>query len=288
MACVPLAAAIGAPLSTSLLYLDGMLGYRGWQWMFMLQGLPSVALGVVTYYYLTGTPSEAKWLGADERSWLAGRIRAEGARKEEHLSLSMLQTLWNGRVLVLSAVAFFIASQVIGVAFFLPTIVKGFGLTNMQTGLVSTIPPACGAVAMIWWGRRSDRRMERRYHLAGALMVGALGIIAAGFIGDPVLKMAAFTISAIGLNASLPVFWTLAPAFLMGPSAAVGIAFINSIAALGAFLAPYMLGVVKDMTGDFSLGLYVLGGGVIVGALIVLGFAHANALELAPEAQPGV
>jgi ACS family tartrate transporter-like MFS transporter len=286
MACIPLSAAIGAPFSTSLLYLDGMLGYRGWQWMFLLQGLPSIILGVVTYFYLTGTPSEAKWLGADERGWLAGRIRAEGARKEEHLSLGMLQTLWNGRVLVLSAVAFFIAAQLLGVGFFLPTIVKGFGLTNMQTGLVSIIPPACGAAAMIWWGRRSDRRMERRYHLAGPMMVGALGIIAAGFISDPVLKMVAFTVSAIGLNASLPVFWTLAPAFLTGPSAAVGIAFINSVAALGAFLAPYMLGVVKDMTGDFAGGLYVLGGGVIVGALIVLGFTHAHALEHAPEAQP--
>src|SRR3978361_1030014 len=165
MACIPLSAAIGSPLSTSLLYLDGWLGYRGWQWMFLLEGLPSVALGVATYFFLTGTPNEAKWLRADERGWLDTRIKAEGARKAGALSLSMLETLMNGRVLALSIVAFFIAAQLLGVGFFLPTIVKGFGLTNMQTGLVSIIPPACGSVAMIWWGRHSDRLMERRYHL---------------------------------------------------------------------------------------------------------------------------
>lgn len=251
--------------------------------MFLLEGLPSVILGVVTYYYLTGSPAEAKWLKPNERSWLDGRLQAESERKSGLLTLGMLETLWNGRVVVLSIVAFFIASQLLGVGFFLPTIVKGFGLTNMQTGLVSVIPPACGAVAMIWWGRRSDRTMERRYHLSGAMTLGALGIIAAGFIDDPVLKMAAFTVSAIGLNASLPVFWTLAPAFLTGPSAAVGIAFINSVAALGAFLAPYMLGLVKDATGSFTLGLYILGGGVLVGALFVLSFSHDHALEQAPE-----
>ncbi len=283
MACIPLSAAIGAPFSTSLLYLDGMLGYRGWQWMFLLEGLPSIVLGVVTFFYLTGTPAEANWLQPAERIWLATRLRAESERKSGILSLGMLETLWNGRVIVLSIVAFFIASQLLGVGFFLPTIVKGFGLTNMQTGLVSIIPPACGAVAMIWWGRHSDRTMERRYHLAGAMTLGALGIIAAGFIDDPVLKMAAFTISAIGLNASLPVFWTLAPAFLTGPSAAIGIAFINSVAALGAFLAPYMLGLVKDATGSFTAGLYILGGGVIVGALFVLSFTHDHALEHPPE-----
>ena len=285
MACIPLAAAIGSPISTSLLYLDGLLGYRGWQWMFLLEGIPSIMLGVVTYYYLTGSPAEAKWLQPEQRNWLQARLKAENARKSELLSLSMLQTLWNGRVIVLSIVALFIAAQVIGVGFFLPTIVKGFGLTNMQTGWVSTIPPACGAVAMILWGRRSDRKMERRYHLASALMVGALGIMAAGFIDDPVLKMAAFTVSAIGLNASLPVFWTLAPAFLTGSSAAVGIAFINSVAALGAFLSPYMLGLVKDATGSFTLGLYILGAGVIVAALLVLSFAHDHALEHVPEGQ---
>jgi len=284
MACIPLSAAIGAPFSTSLLYLDGLWGLRGWQWMFIVQGLPSVLLGFATWYYLTERPAEAHWLAPEQRTWLSARLGAEASHKETHLSLGMLETLWNGRVLVLSAIAFFIAAQLLGVGFFLPTIVKGFGLTNMQTGIVAIIPPACGAAAMIWWGRRSDRHMERRFHLAGAMTVGALGIIAAGFLDDPVLKMIAFTVSAMGLNGSLPVFWTLAPAFLTGPSAAVGIAFINSVAAFGAFLAPYMLGLVKDATGSFTGGLYILGAGVLVGVVCVLAFPHARALEHAPDA----
>lgn len=285
MACIPLSSAIGSPLSTSLLYLDGMMGLKGWQWLFLLEGIPSVLLGIATFYYLTDRPKEATgWLEEDERNWLESRIDGEHTRKAEHLSLGMLETLINPRVLALSVVAYAIASLVLGVGFFLPTIVKGFGLTNMQTGLVAIIPPACGAVAMIYWGRHSDRAMERKYHLFGAMMLAAIGVAAAAVIDDPVMKMVAFTLSAIGLNASLPVFWTLAPAFLTGPSAAVGIAFINSVAALGAFVAPWLLGLIKDATGSFMWGLLAIGAMVVGGALIVLAIDHKGALEHAPDA----
>ena len=269
MACIPLSSAIGSPLSTSLLYLDGILGLRGWQWLFLLEGIPSVVLGVVTYYYLTDRPNQAQsWLERDERVWLDARIEAEHQRKELELSLGMLQTLINRQVLVLSVIAYMIASMLLAVGFFLPQIVKGFGLTNMQTGLVSVIPPAFGAVAMILWGRKSDRAMERKLHLISAMALAAVGLTAAAFIDDPVLKMVCFTLSAMGLNASLPVFWTLAPSFLTGPSAAVGIAFINSVAALGAFVAPWLLGLIKDATGDYTYGLLMLSAGVAIGALL--------------------
>ena len=283
MACIPLSSAIGSPLSTSLLYLDGTLGLRGWQWLFLLEGIPSVIMGVVTYFYLTDRPSDAKtWLEADERAWLDARILAEHTRKEAELSLTMWETLINPRVLMLSVIAFSIASMLLAVGFFLPQIVKGFGLTNMQTGLVSIIPPAFGAVAMIWWGRHSDRAMERKIHLASAMLLAAAGLTAAALIDQPVLKMVCFTISAIGLNASLPVFWTLAPNFLTGPSAAVGIAFINSVAALGGFLAPWLLGLIKDATGGYMWGLVILSAGVTAGAALVLAIRHDPALEHEP------
>ena len=283
MACIPLSSAIGSPLSTSLLYLDGTLGLRGWQWLFLLEGIPSVILGVVTYFYLTDRPSDAKtWLEADERAWLDARILAEHERKEAELSLTMWETLINPRVLMLSVIAFSIASMLLAVGFFLPQIVKGFGLSNMQTGLVSIIPPAFGAVAMIWWGRHSDRAMERKIHLASAMLLAAAGLTAAALIDQPVLKMVCFTISAIGLNASLPVFWTLAPNFLTGPSAAVGIAFINSVAALGGFLAPWLLGLIKDATGGYMWGLVILSAGVTAGAALVLAIRHDPALEHEP------
>jgi MFS family permease len=152
----------------------------------------------------------------------------------------------------------------------------------MQTGLVTVIPYAVGAAAMIWYGRRSDRLMERKGHLAVALLVAAVGVGAAAIIEEPVMKMTAFTVSAAGLYAALPVFWTLAPAFLSGASAAVGIAYINSWAALGAFVAPYVMGVLKDATGTFTYGLLALGVGVLVSILVVLFIGHDRKLEETP------
>ncbi len=283
MACIPLSAAIGAPISTALLYLDGLGGLRGWQWLFLLQGLPSVLLGVVTWFYLTERPQDAAWLAPDERDWLDRRITAEHARKREAMSLNLVQTFFNGRVFALGMVAAVISALIFGVGFFLPQIVKAFGLTNMQTGWVSVIPPAAGAVSMIYWGRRSDKRMERKFHLLAALILAAAGVGAAAIIDDPVLKMVCFTLSAMGLNASLAVFWTLAPSFLTGPSAALGIALINSWAALAAFLAPWMMGYVKGATGSYTYGLLILSGAVLCGALVVLGFSHRQELEHAPE-----
>jgi ACS family tartrate transporter-like MFS transporter len=284
MACIPLSAAIGSPLSTSLLYLDGILGLRGWQWLFLLEGIPSVLLGVATFFYLTERPRYATgWLVQDERDWLEGRITAEHDRKQAELSLGMWQTLINPRVLLLGAVAYCLASITLGVGFFLPLIVKEFGLTNMQTGLVAIIPPAFGAVGMIWWGRMSDRAMERKYHLFAAMALAAMGIAAAALVDQPVLKMVCLTLSAIGVYASSPVFWTLAPNFLTGPSAAVGIAFINSVAALGAFVAPWLIGLIKDATGSFSYGLLMLAALVTAGGFVVLSIRHDIVLEHAPE-----
>ena len=284
MACIPLSAALGSPLSTSLLYLDGILGLRGWQWLFLLEGIPSILLGVTTFFYLTERPRYATgWLAQDERDWLDGRLTAEHDRKQAELSLGMWQTLINPRVLVLSVVAYCLASITLGVGFFLPLIVKEFGLTNMQTGLVAIIPPAFGAAAMIWWGRKSDRAMERKYHLFAVMALAAIGIAAAAFVNHPVLKMACLTLSAMGVYASSPVFWTLAPNFLTGPSAAVGIAFINSVAALGAFVAPWLIGLIKDATGSFSYGLLMLAALVTAGGFLVLSIEHDIVLEHAPE-----
>ena len=284
MACIPLSAALGSPLSTSLLYLDGILGLRGWQWLFLLEGIPSILLGVTTFFYLTERPRYATgWLAQDERDWLDGRITAEHDRKQAELSLGMWQTLINRRVLVLSVVAYCLASITLGVGFFLPLIVKEFGLTNMQTGLVAIIPPAFGAAAMVWWGRKSDRAMERKYHLFAVMALAAIGIAAAAFVNHPVLKMACLTLSAMGVYASSPVFWTLAPNFLTGPSAAVGIAFINSVAALGAFVAPWLIGLIKDATGSFSYGLLMLAALVTAGGFLVLSIEHDIVLEHAPE-----
>ncbi len=285
MACIPLSAALGAPISTSLLYLDGIAGLSGWQWLFLAEGIPAVILGVVTWFYLTERPAEAHWLSHEQRSWLSNRIDSETRRKQDHFTIGILATLFNGRVLLLSVIAFAVSAMLFGIGFFLPTIVKGFGLTNMQTGLVSIIPPAAGAAAMILWGRHSDRTMERRWHLTSALTVAAVGAAVAALVSDPVLKMIAFTVSAVGMNSAMPVFWTVAPSFLTGASAAVGIAYINSWAALAAFVAPWMMGFVKDQTGNYTVALLTLSVWVLISAGVALAFNYSTALEHRPEEQ---
>jgi MFS transporter, ACS family, tartrate transporter len=279
MACMPLSTAIGSPISTALLYLDGVAGLRGWQWLFIAEGIPSVALGIVTWFYLTARPAEAAWLSPEERNWLSARVAAEHERKRQRQDLTLMQTLFNPQVVALGLVAFAMTCLLFGVGFFLPSIVKGFGLTNMQTGWVAIIPSAAGSAAMLWWGRHSDRTMERKGHLLIALTLAAAGVAAAAFLDQPVLKMAAFTVSAIGLYAANPVFWTLAPNFLTGASAAVGIAYINSFAGFGAFVAPWMMGLVKDATGSFAYALLVIASLVVGAGFIILSFRHDSALE---------
>jgi ACS family tartrate transporter-like MFS transporter len=148
---------------------------------------------------------------------------------------------------------------------------------------VAMSPPACGAAGMIWWGRKSDRAMERKYHLVAAMALAAAGIAAAAFVDQPVLKMVCLTLSAIGVYSCSPVFWTLAPNFLTGPSAAVGVAFINSVAALGAFVAPWLIGLMKDATGSYAYGLLMLAALVVTGAFLVLGLKHDMVLEHSPD-----
>ena len=283
MACLPLSAVVGAPLSTSLLYLDGLGGLRGWQWVFLLEGLPSVLLGVVTWFYLTERPAEASWLGPDERVALARQLSLEDQRKEKFSPASLRATLFNGKVFALSLVAAAISALIFGVGFFLPQIVKAFGLTNMETGFVSAIPSAAGALAMVLWTRRSDRRMERKYHVVGPLILAAAGAAAAALVDNAAIKMLCFTCSSIGLYAALPVFWSLSTTFLTGRSAALGVALINSWGALAAFLAPWMMGLTKDATGNYSAGLLILAGAALGGALIVAGLDQQPELERQAE-----
>ena len=280
MACIPLSTVIGAPVSTSLLYLDGLAGLRGWQWMFLLEGLPAVLLGVVTVFYLTERPTDARWLTEHEREQLAQQITAQERRDMAPLSLK--QTLISGKVLALGMIASALAALLFGVGFFLPQIVKGFGLTNFQTGIVTMIPSAAGAVSMILWGRRSDRLMERKFHLLAPMVVAAASVAVASLVGDPPIKMACFTLSSMGLFAALPVFWTLAPVFLAGTSVALGFALINSWGALASFLAPWFMGLMRDATGDYRYGLLGLAVFGLCGALIALKFDYGSRVE-APE-----
>jgi nitrate/nitrite transporter NarK len=270
-------------VSGLLLDMDGMGGLAGWQWLFLIEAAPAVLLSFVVLGYLTDKPADATWLAPDERSWLTNRIAGEHDKRESAHGMSVMQALLNPKVLALSLVYFGAVACNYGVGFFLPTIVKGFGLTNSMTGLVTAIPYVVGSIAMVWYSRRSDRKLERKGHAAVALAIAAGGLIAATLTEDPLLKMLAFSFSAFGVFSVLPVFWTLPTAFLSGPAAAAGIAIINSIGNLSGFAGPFAMGRIKDATGSFNLGLLLIAGFVLIAMVIVLMLHHDTSLETAAE-----
>ncbi len=285
MAAIPLSTVIGGPISGKLLDLDGMLGLHGWQWLYITEAVPALLLSGVVYLYLTDKPADAHWLAADERAWLVQRLQQERQAKEQAGHLSVLQAVTNPRVLAVALIYFGANATNYGLSFFLPTIVKGFGgLSNLQIGLITALPYVVGVAGMIWWGRRSDVRRERKGHAAFALLVAAVGIGASTLFADPVLKMSCLTVAGFGIFACLPIIWTLPTAFLSGAAAAGGIATVNALGNLAGFFGPYAMGYMKDLTGSFDSGLWMLSAAGVVGMIVVLALPHDGRLGDAPAA----
>ena len=282
MAAIPLSSVLGAPLSGALLGLDGVAGLHGWQWLFVVEAVPAVLLAVVVLFYLTDHPRDASWLPAEGRAWLAQRLEQERQQRQSAQSFTVAQALLNPRVLALSLVYFGAVACNYGIGFFLPQIVKDFGLSNLQTGFVTAIPYVIGTLSIVYWGRRSDRTGERKGHTAFALFVAGVAILAASMLSDPTLKMVAFSVAAFGVFGCLPVFWTLPTSFLSGAACAGGVAIINSIGNLSGFVGPYAMGYIKDKTGSYEGGLQLLAGLGFLAMVIVLALRHDSALERAP------
>jgi len=283
MAAIPLSSVIGSPVSGYLLGLDGIAGMRGWQWLFILEAVPAVILSAVVFFYLTDRPADAAWLRPEQRAWLGERLEAEQRQRVAVRHYTVGEALLNPRVLALSLVYFAAVAANYGVGFFLPQIIKGFGLSNQATGWVTAIPYLIGVLAMVWWGHRSDAKHERKLHCAGALVVAALGIAGCALFDDPVLRVVAISVGAAGIFGCLPVFWALPTAFLSGAAAAGGIAVVNSIGNLSGFAGPYVMGWLKDATGTYTAGLLVIAATALAGAVIVLALRHDSGLEQAPD-----
>jgi len=213
MAAVPISTVIGAPLSGMILGLDGVWGLKGWQWLFICEGVPTVLLGLVVLFYLTDGPEKASWLDANERAWLSDRLRRERMVRESHARHSLWQALKHPRVLLLGLVYFGNAAANYGLGFWLPTIVKGFGVSNLQTGFITAIPYVVGAFSMVLWPLLSDRMQERKWNTALAFLLTAAALAASTWFPDPVQKIAVLCICAIGLFAIAPLFWTYRPRF---------------------------------------------------------------------------
>jgi len=278
---VPVSTVIGAPASGLLLGLDGAMGLKGWQWLFIIEGVPSVLLGIVTWFYLTDRPERADWLTAEQKAWLASKLNTEIAAKQAAKHLTLGEALSSPKVIMLSLVYFGFVGSLYGMQFWLPQIVKAFGLTNAQTGFVTAIPYVFGTIAMILWARHSDASRERVLHVGAPLLLTAFALAASSYISDPVMTMVVLTVAAIGVFCTFGVFWTLPTAWLSGTAAAGAIALINSIGNLAGFGGPYLIGWVKEATGSTSTGLLVLAVLPLIGGLLVFLAGHESKAEFA-------
>ena len=287
MLAIPFSSIIGAPISGALLNLSGA-GLDGWQWLFILEALPSILMAFGVVFYLTDRPALATWLTDDERGWLEERLEEERRHKVavEHLSIG--RALSDPRVLACAFVYFCLNAASYGVAFFLPTIVKGFGVSNFQTGLLSALPFVFGAVGMILLGRNSDRTLKRREHVCFAMVLAAVGVAGAGLVSSPVMVLGLLCLSQIGVSATPPLLWPIPSAFLTGSSAAAGIAAINAIGNLSGFAGPFLMGYLRDMTGNFTAGLLVLGGCALVGGIVAMTLKVNRHLEVAKTGRPAM
>ena len=270
MAGTPLSSLIGGPVSASLLQMDGILGLAGWQWMFLLEGIPACVIGVACLWVLADTPKQATWLTAGEREALVTALDAE---KHERPKKDLLGALRDIRVLILTGITFAFTIGSYGIGIWLPLILKGHGLGNLAIGFVSAIPYFFATIGMLVWAWIVDRSGRKLLNLAIALACGAVGLILSIVSSSLIPALAGLTIALVGTISARTVFYTIPQGFLTGAAAAGGLAFINSVGAAGGFVGPFMVGWLKDATGSYSAGM--LGMAAVLGvALVLTGLLH--------------
>ena len=256
---LPIAVAAGAPVSTALLGLDGMFGLKGWQIMYIAEGVPTVLLGFITFFVLTDRPAQAKFLTDAEKAWLTAKLASERDAKEAVKKFSVMQGFFDPKVLLLALNYFGIVVASLGILFFVPQIIKSIGVTdNMTVGWLTMIPYISGGIGLVGWGLVSDRMNERRWNLLGACVVSTVGLVIAGMTIGSWWAMVGLSIATFGFYGSKGPFWSMPPMFMTGTAAAASIAWINSIGNLGGFFGPWYVGVIKDWSGSYAGGLYGL------------------------------
>lgn len=272
---IPLSSVIGSPISGLLLNMDGVLGFKGWQWLYIIEAMPAFVVGVLIWILLADSPDKATWLTPAERQYVKdvlARERAEHPEQGGHKGnlLQQLKLLGDRRVILFALVFFGTGVPSYGLGLWLPQIVNGFGLTTFETGLVSAVPFVCGSIAMIVWGRRSDHTGERMWHTVAAAWVAAAGLVACYWITSPLLALLALSIAASGIYAVKGPFLSAVSESFSPTTAAVGIALVSSLGNLSGQFAPWMVGVIRDATGQFQLGLVALGLCSFIGGAIIL------------------
>ena len=268
-----LAGILGSPVSGAILGMHGWAGLAGWQWLFLLEGIPAVALGVVVLLVLPNGPSKARWLSPEEKNEVQLRLDDEIAARKGHVHVRLSNALKSKWVWLLCLVYFLLNVGGYGYELWMPSIInelKGLRFTPFKIGLVNAFPYLLAGIAMFLVGRHSDRTGDRRRHVAVSAAVSAVGFFLSACFQNPFLALASLTIAFIGLKSTTGPFWALATSFLTGTAAAGGIAFINSVGNLGGFIGPYLVGVFKDRTGNNQLALWILGGALLLTGILIL------------------
>jgi len=279
----PVANAIASSGSAAILGMDGVLGLRGWQWIFIIEAIPAVVLGLFILRIMTDRPAHAEWLAEDERGWLQTRLENENREIERGGHMTWTKALSDPRVVALSMIYLGSVTANYGIVFFMPQIVKGLGLSDMMTGFVSSGPYIIGTIGLLAWGWSSDRNKERRWHLITASTLGAAGLAFAAWSGASYWALLGMSAATAGIYGSRAAFWPMPSLFLTGTAAAGAIAMINAIGNLGGYIGPFVVGWIKDSTKSFEAGLYFLAACSLMAAVITFFAARAAG---APAAVP--
>ncbi|MFB3903797.1 MAG: MFS transporter [Acidobacteriota bacterium] len=284
MTAIAVTGVVGGPVSGWIMEtFAGYSGLAGWQWLFILEGLPAVLVGLMVLVFLDDGPREARWLSPEEKAIVSKRLEEEQEEKNrKHTGSTLGDALRSPFVWVLSAVYFGAVMGLYGISFWLPQIVRDMGIQSTRDiGLITAIPWAAAAIGMVLVGRHSDATQERRWHIAIASFAASVGFMASAlFTGSPVLSLLALTVSAVGVMSVLSSFWALPTAVLSGTAAAAGLALINSFGNLAGHVSPSVVGFIKDLTGELTGGLWVLAASLMLSCLLVLWLTRKSRLDM--------
>jgi ACS family tartrate transporter-like MFS transporter len=271
---LPISVALGAPISTAILGMDGFLGVAGWKWIYIMEAVPTVLLGFFVLFLMTDKPAKALWLSAEEKSWLITTLEHERRAVESARKFSMWQGMMNPKILLLSLNYLGIVTASLGLLLFVPQIIKALGATNMGTGFATMLAYICGAISMLAWGWVSDRMGERRWNLFWACVLSTIGLVLTGLTIGTWWSLAGMCVATAGFYGTKGAFWSMPSMLLTGTAAAAGIAWINSIGNVGGAIGPAIVGWIKDFTGSYSGGLYGLAVFTGISALVAAVALH--------------
>jgi MFS transporter, ACS family, tartrate transporter len=266
-----IAGIMGSPLSGAILELHSLGGLEGWQWLFLLEGIPAVIIGLVVIFVLPDRPRNARWLSLAEKIWIQSRLDEETFQSRGRAHFRLSEAFMSGRIWLLCFIYFLLTVGIYGYEMWLPSIIKEFsGLRYSIVGLINAIPYVIAVVVMLLIGYHSDKTGERRWHVAVAAFSAAVGFGFSAWLHNPYLAIVALMVALVGLKSAMGPFWALSTTFLSGTAAAGGIALINSVGNLGGFVGPTLVGVVNDRTGSIKMSLWILAGALLLMGMLVL------------------